>query len=104
MKTNAWFQTFMTLDPSDYWSKVSAPVLILNGDKDVQVSADINTKAIQDALPSDTDCDVLKLYRASIIFFKKPRQDRFLNMQSLNRRFPLQFLNVMSEWIVNQSQ
>ena len=50
MKTNAWFQTFMTLDPSDYWSKVSAPVLILNGDKDVQVSADINTKAIQDKI------------------------------------------------------
>ena len=40
---------FSTLEPSDYWSKVSAPVLILNGDKDVQVSADINTKAIQDA-------------------------------------------------------
>ena len=90
MKTNAWFQTFMTLDPSDYWSKVSAPVLILNGDKDVQVSADINTKAIQDALPSDTPVTVEIVHGVNHLF-QESETDRFLSMLSLNRPYPPQF-------------
>ena len=103
MKTNAWFQTFMTLDPSDYWSKVSAPVLILNGDKDVQVSADINTKAIQDALPSDTSVTVEIVHGVNHLF-QEAETGQISEYAVIEQTISSEVLNVMSEWIVNQSQ
>ncbi|MEO8236189.1 MAG: alpha/beta hydrolase [Flavobacterium sp.] len=48
--TNAWFQFFIKFDPETSLEKVKCPVLALNGDKDIQVSAKINIEAIQKAL------------------------------------------------------
>lgn len=41
-----WMQSFITLDPCPYLSKVKCPILALNGDKDCQVLAIENTEAI----------------------------------------------------------
>jgi uncharacterized protein len=48
--TNIWFQNFIKIDPATALEKVKCPVLALNGDKDSQVSAKINTEAIKKAL------------------------------------------------------
>lgn len=45
-----WFKCFLDLDPSVYLSKLTMPVLALNGDKDVQVIASQNLPAIAAAL------------------------------------------------------
>ncbi len=45
-----WMQCFLDLDPKDYLTKVSVPVLALNGEKDVQVLASQNLPAIEAAL------------------------------------------------------
>ncbi|MFO7575760.1 MAG: alpha/beta hydrolase [Bacteroidales bacterium] len=45
-----WFRYFILSEPSDYWSKVTCPVLILNGEKDLQVNPTINTEGIASAL------------------------------------------------------
>ena len=45
-----WFKCFFDLDPSVYLSKLTMPVLALNGDKDVQVIASQNLPAIAAAL------------------------------------------------------
>lgn len=45
-----WFKCFLDLDPRDYLSKLSIPVLALNGDKDVQVIASQNLPEIERAL------------------------------------------------------
>jgi hypothetical protein len=50
--TNPWFRYFLTVDPSLYWKQVKCPVLILNGEKDLQVAADENPPAIEKALKS----------------------------------------------------
>jgi uncharacterized protein len=34
---SAWFRRFMRIEPSEFWSKVTCPVLILQGDLDLQV-------------------------------------------------------------------
>ena len=47
---NPWFSYFLAVDPAEYWSKVKVPVLALNGDKDLQVSAEMNLPAIKAAL------------------------------------------------------
>ena len=45
-----WVRYFLTINPSDYLTKLSCNVLALNGDKDIQVIGPSNLKAIKDAL------------------------------------------------------
>lgn len=45
-----WMICFLKLDPSIALEKVKCPVLALNGEKDLQVSADVNLEAIKKAL------------------------------------------------------
>lgn len=44
-----WQQTFLTLDPATYLRQVAIPVLVLNGNKDFQVPAELNIPAIKQA-------------------------------------------------------
>ena len=45
-----WFKTFLKTDPAKYLAKVKCPVLAMNGAKDLQVDANINLPAIENAL------------------------------------------------------
>jgi len=45
-----WFKFFLTYDPRPTLSKVSCPVLAINGSKDLQVSPKENLEAIEEAL------------------------------------------------------
>jgi hypothetical protein len=47
---NQWFRYFLSTEPSEFWSKVTCPVLALNGDKDMQVNYEQNLPAIKEAL------------------------------------------------------
>ncbi len=49
---NPWMRYFIVTDPAQFWSKVKCPVLALNGEKDLQVSQEINLPAIKTALRS----------------------------------------------------
>lgn len=51
-KHTPWMQTFMTLEPADYWKQVTVPVLALNGTLDLQVAAHSNLSAIEMAIVS----------------------------------------------------
>ncbi len=48
--TTVWFREFLRLDPRPYFQKVTCPVLVLNGEKDLQVDATQNTTALKAAL------------------------------------------------------
>lgn len=45
-----WFRTFLQLDPAAYLRRVRCPVLVLNGELDLQVDPDQNLPAIERAL------------------------------------------------------
>jgi dienelactone hydrolase len=45
-----WLRYFIATEPSVFWSKVTCPVLVLNGEKDKQVYPEDNVPAIQKAL------------------------------------------------------
>jgi len=47
-----WLRYFINTDPAVFWKKVKCPVLALNGEKDLQVAADVNLPAIEKALKS----------------------------------------------------
>lgn len=42
--------SILSTDPTQYWQKVCAPVLVLNGDKDVQVPAAENVQGLKQAI------------------------------------------------------
>lgn len=46
-----WFDTFVGLDPSASLSKITCPVLAINGDKDTQVDAQSNLAAVKKHCP-----------------------------------------------------
>lgn len=48
--TGRWFRYFLVTDPAPFWEKVTCPVLAFDGEKDLQVAADINLPAIEKAL------------------------------------------------------
>jgi pimeloyl-ACP methyl ester carboxylesterase len=47
---NVWMRYFLDTDPAQFWSAVKCPVLALNGEKDLQVSHEMNLPAIKAAV------------------------------------------------------
>lgn len=58
MLTQPWFKTFLTLDPRPTLAKVTQPVLVLNGELDLQVLPDQNVPEIEAALGHNDDVEV----------------------------------------------
>jgi pimeloyl-ACP methyl ester carboxylesterase len=58
MALSPWFRHFLDYDPRPALHKVTCPVLALNGDKDMQVPAEVNLKAIAAALKQAGNKDV----------------------------------------------
>jgi hypothetical protein len=54
------YRSFLKTNPADFLQKVKCVVLAINGEKDTQVSADVNLNAIKTAL------DMSKNYRYEI--------------------------------------
>ncbi len=50
MLLSPWFRTFLAIDPDEYISKVSCPVLAMTGEKDIQCSAVENLAAMEESL------------------------------------------------------
>lgn len=48
--TSSWFRTFLKFDPRPFLEKVKCPVLVINGEKDLQVPPKQNLPAIEQAL------------------------------------------------------
>ncbi len=48
--TSPWFRCFLTLNPEEYLSKVTCPLLAINGSLDLQVPSKENLEAIEKAL------------------------------------------------------
>ncbi|AEV28977.1 lysophospholipase [Sphaerochaeta pleomorpha str. Grapes] len=53
-----WYLTFLALDPVTYFSRVSCPVLIVSGTKDLQVPTERNVSSLQQALASNGNMEV----------------------------------------------
>ena len=50
--TSPWMQYFICYDPAPALKKVKCPVLALNGEKDLQVSADVNLNRVKELVKS----------------------------------------------------
>ena len=95
-----WFKSFVKLDPSAYWSKVTVPVLAMIGEKDTQVPADANLAAIRVALgkAKNADIDTEKLAGLNHLF--QPAQTGLLEEYGkIEITFDDKALDLMTEWL-----
>ncbi len=58
---NPWFLDFLHYDPAPTLRKVRCPVLVLNGELDMQVLSDQNVPAVEAALSHNKHVDILRL-------------------------------------------
>ncbi len=99
--TYTWFRYFIMTDPSAFWKKVKCPVLALNGDKDLQVSASENLPAIEKALKSagNKSFKVIKLPGVNHLL-QHCKTGLPAEYSNIDETFSPEALKLISDWIL----
>lgn len=100
-ETFTWLRFFMFTDPAIFWKKVKCPVMALNGEKDLQVSANENLPAIEKALKSAGNKSVRteKLSGLNHLFqhCDKGLPDEY---GQIEETFSPEVLSIITDWIL----
>jgi alpha/beta superfamily hydrolase len=99
-QTYTWYRYFILTDPAVYWKKVQCPVIALNGDKDLQVAADINLPAIEKALMAGGNKNVktVKLPELNHLF-QHCKTGLVAEYGQIEETFSPEALKIISDWI-----
>jgi alpha/beta superfamily hydrolase len=96
-----WFRYFITTDPAVFWKKVECPVLALNGEKDLQVSANENLPAIEKALKSTGNKSVKIVKMAGLNhLFQHCKTGLPAEYNAIEETFSPEALKIIGEWIL----
>ena len=100
-----WYRSFVKLDPAASWSQVRVPVLVLIGDRDVQVPADANLAAIEKALKKAGN----KRHQLSKLpglnhLFQTAKTGLVEEYGKLEETFAPSALELMTAWLRKQAQ
>jgi len=90
----------LKVNPSDYIEKFTCPVLSLNGSNDMQVPAEINQKAIRQALIKGGNKD-FKIMELSGLnhSFQECQTGSFKESSTLEQTFSPKALEIITDWI-----
>lgn len=104
MMLSPWFRYFLTYDPRPTLRQVHCPVLAVNGEKDLQVSAQDNLPAIQDALKAggNPDFTVKELPRLNHLF-QTARTGSPAEYGQIEETIAPAALGVIGDWIVQRT-
>jgi len=95
-----WLRFFIETDPAQYWKKVVCPVLAINGDKDLQVNAAVNTAAIEKALRSGGNNKVtIKILPGLNHLFQHSSTGLPAEYGEIEETISPEVLQLMSDWI-----
>jgi pimeloyl-ACP methyl ester carboxylesterase len=95
-----WLRYFITYDPKANLKKVKCPVLVLNGEKDIQVTPTLNTKGITSALKEGGNKKVtLEIFPGLNHLFQHCTTCNVAEYSTLDETFSPNVLKTMSEWI-----
>ena len=95
-----WLRYFISTDPALFWKRVKCPVLALNGEKDLQVAAEINLPAIEKALKSggNTKVTIVKLPDLNHLF-QHCKTGLPSEYGEIEETFSPEVLKIMTDWI-----
>ena len=96
-----WLRYFMMADPSEFWKRVKCPVLALNGEKDLQVAADVNLPAIEKALKSGRNKSVKTIKFPELNhLFQHCKTGLPSEYGEIEETFSPEVLKIISDWIL----
>lgn len=93
-----WITWFLKYNPADAISKITCPVMALNGTLDLQVLSKDNITAIKDNLPSNKK-NLIKEYDALNHLFQHCTYATAMNYGAIEETFSEEVLNDMVNWI-----
>lgn len=98
-----WLRYFISYSPKENLKKVKCPVLVLNGEKDIQVTANLNSKGIVNALTEGGNKHVkVQIFPGLNHLFQKCTTCDVAEYSRLDETFSPEVLKVMSDWIQQQ--
>ncbi len=97
----AWFADFLKFDPARHWKKVKCPVLVLIGEKDIQVPADANMKPVVKALKRNKDVTATKLPGLNHLF-QNAETGLLVEYAQLDETFDQPTLELISAWLTKR--
>ncbi|MCX6335444.1 MAG: alpha/beta hydrolase [Bacteroidia bacterium] len=96
-----WFRYFLTANPVDFWKKTRCPVLALNGEKDLQVSAKVNLPAIEKAVRSGGNQSVKTISLPDLNhLFQHCKTGLPKEYGEIEETFSPEVLKIMTDWIL----
>ena len=98
----AWFRYYIMTDPSIFWKKVKCPVLALNGEKDLQVAAEVNLPAIRNTLRSGGNRNVRTVSLTELNhLFQHSKTGLPSEYGEIEETFSPEALKIMTDWILD---
>lgn len=99
--TYPWYRYFIMTDPAKFWKMVKCPVLAINGDKDLQVSADLNLPAIELALKSGKNINVKTVKLPGLNhLFQHCKTGMPSEYGEIEETFSPEAMKIISDWIL----
>jgi pimeloyl-ACP methyl ester carboxylesterase len=100
---NPWMLSYFRIDPREAWRKLAIPVLVLDGDKDTQVPADITIAAVVDAMGTRAPVTTHKLPGLNHLFQHAITGE--LDEYATNEEtFAPEALDLITAWIVERTR
>ncbi|MDD3003640.1 alpha/beta hydrolase [Flavobacterium sp.] len=101
--TVPWLRYFISYDPHENLKKTKCPVLVLNGEKDIQVTAKLNTEAITKALHEGKNKNVqVQIFPNLNHLFQHCTACNVAEYSQIEETFSSEVLKTMSDWIHKQ--
>jgi hypothetical protein len=98
-----WLRYFISYNPKENLKKVECPVLVLNGEKDIQVTSKLNTEAIVNALKEGGNRNVkLQIFPGLNHLFQHCTTCNVAEYSQLDETFSPEVLKTMSDWILQK--
>ena len=98
MHDNGPMSAFIALTPSEFISQIHCPVLALNGDKDIQVTASENIDELKRDLPPNRQT-VLKIYPGLNHLFQHCQTGELKEYASIEETISPEVLGDIATWI-----
>lgn len=99
--TSPWYRSFIRLDMSQYLQHIKCPVLALNGEWDIQVSADQNLKAIKQTTPT---AQIKEYPRLNHMFQESPSISQSLNYGNIQQTISPIVLSDIANFIIQTNK
>lgn len=100
--TDPWIQYFLKYDPANALRKTKCAVLAINGDKDLQVPAEVNLNAIKLALEKGGNTNVItKQFPDLNHLFQKCKTGHPSEYAQIEQTISIEVLEYITKWIGN---